>query len=80
MSAPKAREAIDHLASFQSIREEISQPGIESPTSSLRFGCLSTIIQQFRVVLDDKKFKNGGLRLPWIRVVYVNSSFAKMKS
>ena len=26
-------------------QEEISQPGIESPTSSLKFGYLSTIIQ-----------------------------------
>ena len=46
----KAQEAINHLASFLPSREEISRPGIELPTSSLRFGYLSTIIQQFRVV------------------------------
>jgi hypothetical protein len=40
----KAQEALDHLASFPSGREEISQPGFEPPTSSLRFGYLSTII------------------------------------
>ena len=32
-------------AKFLSSREEISQPGIEPPTSSLRFGYLSTIVQ-----------------------------------
>lgn len=40
------QEAIDHLTRFfLSSREKISQPGIEPPTSSLRFGYLSTIIQ-----------------------------------
>jgi hypothetical protein len=43
-ASAKAHEVIDHLASFLSGREEISQPGIELPTSSLRFGYLSTII------------------------------------
>ena len=51
-ASAKAHEADDHMASFPSSREEILQPGIEPPTSSLRFGYLSTIIQQFRVVLD----------------------------
>ena len=32
----KAHEAVDHLASFLSSSEEISQPGFEPPTSSLR--------------------------------------------
>jgi hypothetical protein len=40
----KAQEALDHLTSFPSGREEISQPGFELPSSSLRFGYLSTII------------------------------------
>ena len=35
---------------FLSSREEISQPEIEPQTSSFRFGFLSTIIQQFRVI------------------------------
>jgi hypothetical protein len=48
----KAYEAVDHLTSVLSSREEISQLGIEPPTSSLRFEYLSTIIQQLRVVLD----------------------------
>ena len=39
----QAQEAVDHLASFPSSREEISQPGFEPPTSSLRFGYPSTI-------------------------------------
>ena len=37
---------------FMSSREEISQLGIEPPTSSLRFGYLSAITQQFKVVSD----------------------------
>ena len=37
---------------FLSSREEISQPGFEPPTSSLRFGYLSTFIQQFKVISD----------------------------
>jgi hypothetical protein len=41
----KAQEVVDHLASFMSCREEISQPGFEPPTSSLRFGYPSTIIR-----------------------------------
>jgi hypothetical protein len=41
----KAHEAIDHLASFLFSKEEISHPGIEPPTFSLRFGYLSTVIQ-----------------------------------
>jgi hypothetical protein len=41
----KAQEAVDHLASFSSSREEISQPGVEPPTSCLGFWYLSTIIQ-----------------------------------
>ena len=40
------------LGKFLSTREEISQLGIEPPTSSLRVGYLSTIIQQFRVILN----------------------------
>ena len=43
-ASAKAQEVVDHLASFPSSREEISQPGIELPTSSLRFGYFSTII------------------------------------
>ena len=34
----KAQEAVDHLTSFLLSREEISQSGIEPPTSSFRFG------------------------------------------
>ena len=33
----KAREAVDHVTSFLLGREEISEPGIEPSTSSLRF-------------------------------------------
>ena len=33
----KAHEVVDHMASFLSSREEISQPRIKPPTSSLRF-------------------------------------------
>ena len=40
----KAQEAFDHLTSFWLGREEISQPRIEPPTSSLEFGYLSTIM------------------------------------
>ena len=43
-ASARADEAVDHLASFLSSREEISHPGIKPPTSSLRFGYLSTII------------------------------------
>ena len=35
-SSSKAQEAVDHMASFPSSREEISKLGIEPPTSSLR--------------------------------------------
>ena len=45
MPGAKAREAVDHLESVVSSREEDSQPRIKSPTSSLRSGYLSTIIQ-----------------------------------
>ena len=48
----KAQEAVDHLANSMSSREEILQLRIELPTSSFRFGYLSTIIQQLRVVSD----------------------------
>ena len=41
----KAHKVVDHRTSFPSSREEISQPGIKLPASSLRFGYLSTIIQ-----------------------------------
>jgi hypothetical protein len=44
-ASAKAQEAFDHLASILSSREEISQQGIEPPTSFLRFGYLSTIIE-----------------------------------
>ena len=37
---------------FPSSREEVSYPKFEPPTSSLRFGYFSTIIQYFRVILD----------------------------
>jgi hypothetical protein len=40
----KTQEAINHVASFLSSREEFFQLGIEPPTSALRFGYLSTII------------------------------------
>ena len=40
----KAEEAIDHVTSILWSRVEISQLWIELPTSSLRFGYLSTII------------------------------------
>jgi hypothetical protein len=36
----KAQEAIDHLTSLMSSRDEISQLGIDMPTFSLRFGYL----------------------------------------
>ena len=48
----KAQEVIGHLARFPSSGEEISRMEIKLPTSSLRFGYLSTIIQQFRVISD----------------------------
>ena len=41
----KVQEVVDHLASFLSDRKEISQSVIKPPTSSLRFGNLSTIIR-----------------------------------
>ena len=41
----KVEEAVDHLASFPSSREEVSLLGIELPTFSLRFGYLSIIIR-----------------------------------
>ena len=44
-ASAKAQDAIDHMASFSSCREEISNPRIEPPTSSLGFGYLSTIIR-----------------------------------
>jgi hypothetical protein len=44
-ASAKAQDAIDHMASFSSCREEISNPQIEPPTSSLGFGYLSTIIR-----------------------------------
>ena len=48
----KSHEVVDHLASFPSSIEEISQPWFELLTSSLRFEYLSTIIRLFKVVLD----------------------------
>ena len=51
-ASAKAHEEVDHQTSFPSSTEEISQPGIGSPTSSLRFEYLSTITQQFRVDSD----------------------------
>jgi hypothetical protein len=44
-ASAKAREAVDHLARFPSDREEISQPEISQPTSSMGFWYLSTIIR-----------------------------------
>ena len=44
-ASAKAHEVVDHLASVLSSREEISQSEIEPPTSTLRFGYLSNIIQ-----------------------------------
>ena len=44
-ASAKAQVVVDHLVRFPSSREEISQPGIEPPTSSLRFGYLCTIIR-----------------------------------
>ena len=41
----KEEEADNHMPRFLSSREEISQRGIEPPTSSLRFGYLSTVVQ-----------------------------------
>ena len=38
--------------SFCRVERRFSQPGNEPPTSSLRFGYLSIIIQQFKVILD----------------------------
>jgi hypothetical protein len=39
----KAQKTVDHLASFPTSGDEISQPGIKPPTSSLKCGYLSTI-------------------------------------
>ena len=41
----KAQEAVHHLTSFMSSREEISRLEIQLPTTSLRVGYLSTNIQ-----------------------------------
>ena len=41
----KAQEVVDLLGSLLSSREMTSQLGIEPPTSSLRFGYLSIIIE-----------------------------------
>jgi hypothetical protein len=41
-----------HDKFFLSSKDEHSQLRIEPPTSSLRFGYLSIIIQEFRVILD----------------------------
>jgi hypothetical protein len=49
---PKHMRQLTTLQVFLPSREEISLPGIEPPTSSLRFGYLSTIIQKFRVISD----------------------------
>ena len=49
-ASAKAHKAVDHMANFMSSRDEISQLGFELPTSSLRVGYLSTIIQEFRVL------------------------------
>ena len=43
-ASANAHELVDNLASFPLDRERISQPGFEPPTSSLRFGYMSTII------------------------------------
>ena len=51
-ASAKAQGAVDHVASFPSSREEISQPGFEPPTSFLRFGYLSIIIREFKVISD----------------------------
>ena len=51
-SARKHRRELTIWQVFMSSREEISQPRIKPPTSSFRFRYLSTIIQQFRVILD----------------------------
>ena len=56
MPTPEHRGAVDHQASFLSSREEILQPGIEPLTSSLRFGHLSTTMQQLRVGLGQIVF------------------------
>ena len=48
----RQKAGIQANVKFTLSREEISQPGIEPPTSSLRFGYLSTIIQQFKVITD----------------------------
>lgn len=39
------QEVVDHLTNIPPNREKISQPEINMPTSSLRFGCLSTVIR-----------------------------------
>ena len=41
----KAHDTVDHLTNFLPSKHENSQLGIEPPTSSLRSGFLSTIIQ-----------------------------------
>ena len=40
-----AHAAVDHMTSFLLGEKEISQPEFELPTSSLKFGYLSTIIR-----------------------------------
>ena len=44
MPSPKHKRQLTTWQVFLSSREENSQPGIEPPTSSLRFGYLSTVI------------------------------------
>ena len=63
----QAQEAINHLASFLSSREEISQPGIEPPTSSSKLKYLSIIIQWFRVA----SYQGPPLRgIPLLQVIW----------
>ena len=63
----EAQEAVEHTATFMSSKEEISQPGIEPPTSSLRFGYLSTIIQQFKIVSDQVGYESNRQELENIK-------------
>ena len=63
----EGREVVEHTATFMSSKEEISQPGIEPPTSSLRFGYLSTIIQQFKIVSDQVGYESNRQELENIK-------------
>ena len=59
MPTPKHKRQLTTWQVFLSSRVEIPQLGIDSPTSSLKFGYLSTIIEWFRVVSDQRVASSG---------------------